>query len=175
MSAQTLLTLMLRFGTLSFFAVGGGISILIPQIHHEVVRQYGWLDDRSFAELLAVSQAAPGPNFLLVPLIGWRVAGWVGAFVSIVAFLVGPFVITSIAAHVLHNHDSPLLARFRRAFRPVTSGLWIASGLVIALAVDRHPTELFATLGVFGLSMAFDLNPVWLLLGAGVAGALLAH
>jgi chromate transporter len=173
MNAQTLITLMLRFGTLSFFAVGGGISILIPQIHHEVVQQYGWLDERGFAELLAVSQAAPGPNFLLVPLIGWRVAGWPGAFLTLAAFLLGPFVITSIAAHVLHNHDSPLLARFRRAFRPVTSGLWIASGLVIAFSIDRRPVELLATLGVFVLSIAFDLNPVWLLLGAGAAGALI--
>jgi chromate transporter len=172
-NAQTLLHLVLRFGTLSFFAVGGGISILIPQIHHEVVQQYGWLDDRSFAELLAVSQAAPGPNFLLVPLIGWRVAGWPGAFLSLAAFLIGPFVITSVAAHVLHNHDSPLLARFRRSFRPVTSGLWIASGLVIALTIDHHPVELVATLGVFTLSLAFDLNPVWLLLGAGVLGAII--
>jgi chromate transporter len=172
-NAQTLVTLVLRFGTLSFFAVGGGISILIPQIHHEVVQQYGWLDDRAFAELLAVSQAAPGPNFLLVPLIGWRVAGWLGACLALAAFLLGPFVITSIAAHLLHNHDSPVLARFRRAFRPVTSGLWIASGLVIAFAIDRRPVELLATLGVFVLSLAFDLNPIWLLLGAGAVGAII--
>lgn len=59
---RTLLTLALRFGTLSFFAVGGGMSVLIPPLHHEVVQQYGWLDDHGFAELLAVSQAAPGPN-----------------------------------------------------------------------------------------------------------------
>lgn len=169
---KTLLALALRFGTLSFFAVGGGVSVLIPQLHHEVVQQYGWLDDRSFAELLAVAQASPGPNFLLVPLIGWRVAGWPGAFVSLAAFLAGPVLLTSLVAHVLHNHDNPILARFRRAFRPVTSGLWIASGLVIAFAIDRRPIELLATLGVFGLSLAFDLNPVVLLLGAGVVGAI---
>lgn len=74
---------------------------------------------------------------------------------------------------MLHNHDNPVLARFRRAFRPVTGGLWIASGLVIALAIDRRPIELLATLGVFALSLALDLNPVFLLLGAGAMGALL--
>jgi hypothetical protein len=68
--------------------------------------------------------------------------------------------------------NGPLLTRLRRAFRPVTSGLWIASGLVIALTVDRRPVELLATLGVCALSLAFDLNPVWLLLGAGVVGSL---
>jgi chromate transporter len=169
---NALLTLALRFGTLSFFAVGGGISVLIPQLRHEIVQQYGWLDDRGFAELLAVAQASPGPNFLLVPLIGWRVAGIPGAFVALAAFLAGPILITSIVAHVLHNHDNPILARFRRAFRPVTSGLWIASGSVIALAIDRGPIELLATLGVLVLSLALDLNPVFLLLGAGVIGAI---
>jgi chromate transporter len=161
-----------RFFTLSFFAVGGGVSILIPQMHREFVGELRWLDERTFAELIAVAQAAPGPNFMLVPLIGWHVASWPGAFVSLGAFLAAPAVITSVVARILHNHDSPILARFRQSFRPVTSGLWIASGLVIALALDRTPVQFFVTVAVLVVALALDLNPVWLLLGAGAIGAI---
>ncbi len=172
MNDDKLVTLAERFGTIAFFAVGGGVSTVLPQIHREVVQDLHWMDDATFAQLLAVAQAAPGPNFLLVPLIGWRVAALPGAFVALAAFLIGPVVIASVVANILHRHDNPLVARFRRAFGPVTSGLWISSGLVVARTVDRHPIEIGATLGVFALSLVFEWNPVWLLLAAGVAGAL---
>lgn len=172
MNDDKLVTLAERFGTIAFFAVGGGVSTVLPQIHREVVQDLHWMDDATFAQLLAVAQAAPGPNFLLVPLIGWRVAALPGAFVALAAFLIGPVIIASVVANILHRHDNPLVARFRRAFGPVTSGLWISSGLVVARTVDRHPIEIGATLGVFALSLVFEWNPVWLLLAAGVAGAL---
>ena len=171
MNADKLVTLAERFGTIAFFAVGGGVSTVLPQIHREVVEELHWMDDGTFAQILAVAQAAPGPNFLLVPLIGWRVAALPGAFVALAAFLAGPVIIASIVATILHRHDNPIVARLRRAFGPVTSGLWIASGLVITRTVDRHPVEIAATLGVFVLSLALEWNPVWLLLAAGVAGA----
>jgi chromate transporter len=171
MNLPALASLAVRFFTLSFFAVGGGVSILIPQMHREFVEQLHWLDERTFAELIAVAQAAPGPNFMLIPLIGWHVASWPGAFVSLGAFLIGPAIIALVVARILHNHDSPLLARFRQSFRPVTSGLWIASGLVIAATLDRQPVQFVVTAGVFALGLAFDINPVWLLLGAGTLGA----
>jgi chromate transporter len=72
--AHLLLLMAWHFALISLFAIGGGVSMMIPQIHQEFVLQYHWLDERSFAELLAVSQAAPGPKFLLIPLIGFRVA-----------------------------------------------------------------------------------------------------
>jgi chromate transporter len=172
-STNILLDLAIRFCILSLFAVGGGVSILIPQMHREFVGQLHWFDEKTFGELIAVAQAAPGPNFLLVPLIGWQVASWPGAFVSLGAFLVIPAILSFTVARLLHDHDTPLLARFRRSFRPVTSGLWIASGTVIALTVDHHPVQVLATLVVFAISLAFDCNPVWLLLGAGALGAVI--
>jgi len=73
---HVLLILAWHFIVLSVFAVGGGLSILLPQMRQEFVLQYHLLSDRSFTELLAVAQASPGPNFLIVPLIGFRIASW---------------------------------------------------------------------------------------------------
>jgi chromate transporter len=163
-----------HFALLSLFAIGGGVSMLIPQIHQEFVLQYHWIDERSFAELLAVSQAAPGPNFLLIPLIGFRVASWAGAGVSIVAFLVFPVTITFFIGRLLHQHDNEWIARFRRAFRPITGGLWIASGLVVAAATDHGIVPVVLTVSVAALSLAFDISPLWWCIAAGVAGAVFA-
>jgi chromate transporter len=171
---QHLVLLAYHFALFSLFAVGGGVSMLIPQMHQEFVLQYHWLDERTFAELLAVSQAAPGPNFLLIPLIGFRVASWPGAAVSMIAFLIFPVTITFIVGRILHQRENEWIARFRRAFRPVTAGLWIASGLVVAVATDHAPIPIILTLAVAAISLAIDISPVWWCLAAGAIGYALA-
>jgi chromate transporter len=169
-----LLTLAWHFALISFFAVGGGVSMLVPQMHQEFVLQYHWLSERSFTELLAVAQAAPGPNFLLVPLIGFRVAAWPGAIVSIVAFLVFPITISFVVGRLLHQHENETIVRFRRGFRPVTGGLWIASGLVVAATVDHTWVPIALTIAVAPISLVIDISPIWWCLIAGLVRYALA-
>jgi chromate transporter len=159
-----------HFAVLSLFAVGGGVSMLIPQMHQTFVLDYHLLDERSFTELLAVSQATPGPNFLLVPLIGFRVASWAGAFVSIFSFLVIPVTIALFVGRLLHQHENEWIRRFRRGFRPLTGGLWIASAIVIAIATDHTLVAVALTVGVAIISLVIDIPPVWWCLAAGIVG-----
>ena len=171
---HVLLLLAWHFALLSLFAVGGGISMLIPQIHQEFVLHYHLLDERSFTELLAVSQATPGPNFLLVPLIGFRVASWAGAFVSIFAFLVLPITITFIVGRLLHQHENEWTRRLRRGFRPLTGGLWLAAGIVIAVATDHTLVPITLTIGIAIIALVIDIPPVWWCVAAGIVGYALA-
>lgn len=172
--AALLFSLAWHFVLLSIFAVGGGISMLVPVMHQEVVQQNHWLDERAFAESLAVAQSAPGPNFLLVPLIGFHVAALPGALVSLLAFMAIPVTVAFIVGRILHQHDTPLMARFRTAFRPVTGGLWIASGAVIAVTVDHTAVPLAITIAVAALSLIVDIAPIYWCLAAGAIGYLLA-
>ncbi|MBX5493560.1 MAG: chromate transporter, partial [Chloroflexi bacterium] len=75
MTARVLLDLILVFAPLSLVAVGG-VMVVLPDIHRQVVEVHGWLTDAQFADLFALARAAPGPNVLLVSLIGWQAAGW---------------------------------------------------------------------------------------------------
>lgn len=59
---------------LSLFTIGG-MNAAIPELHRQVVEVHGWMSDRRFADLFAIAQAAPGPNIIIVALIGWEVAG----------------------------------------------------------------------------------------------------
>ena len=81
MRSGLLWTLFITFVPMSFLAVGGGASILAP-IHHQVVEVYGWISQREFVDMFAISRAAPGPGSMLVTLIGWKMAGWPGAVVA---------------------------------------------------------------------------------------------
>lgn len=156
-----LFVLFVRCALLSFFAVGGGVSILLPQMHAEFVGELHWLDDATFNQLLAVAQAAPGPNFLLVPLIGFRVAGFSGAGVALVAFLIMPVAITIAVGRLLRRHPTGILALVRRSLRPLTGGFWIAAGVVVATHVDTDLVHLATTFAVLGLATFVELSPLW--------------
>jgi chromate transporter len=81
---RTLVALCLVFVPLSLLSIGGGAAIL-ADIEHQAVTVQGWTTQREFADLFAISRAAPGPGTMLSALIGWKVAGWTGAVTATLA------------------------------------------------------------------------------------------
>ena len=66
---------------MSLFAIGGANGA-IPEMHRLVVETRGWMTDRQFADMFALAQVTPGPNVIIVALIGYHVAGIGGALVT---------------------------------------------------------------------------------------------
>src|SRR4051812_27935093 len=83
-----LTTLFVYFATLSLFAMGGANSA-IPEMHRVAVDSMHWMTDRQFGDMFAISQLSPGPNVIIVTLIGYHVAGLAGGAVATVA-MCGP-------------------------------------------------------------------------------------
>ena len=77
----TLLTLAGYFALLSLFAIGGANAAL-PEMHRLAVEVMHWMSDRQFADMFAIAQVTPGPNVIVVTLIGYHVAGLAGALVA---------------------------------------------------------------------------------------------
>src|SRR5262245_7100846 len=75
------------FGMLSLVSIGG-INVLLPEIHRQVVDVHGWMSDAAFANLFAIANAAPGPNVIVISLIGWQVAGLAGLLVATLAIMI---------------------------------------------------------------------------------------
>ena len=85
--ANPILTLLWTFALMSLFAVGGA-NAAIPEMHRVAVDVRHWMTDKQFADIFAISQMAPGPNVLIVTLIGYAVAGVVGALIATLAMCV---------------------------------------------------------------------------------------
>ena len=171
---NVIVSVALRFMLLSLFAIGGGVMGMLPQLHAEYVTHGHLIDERTFSQLLAVAQATPGPNFLIVTLIGWRLAGWAGAFATLFAFLLFPTLIALTVGRAMRRYTATWLTRVRRSLQPMTAALWLATGVVITIATD-HSIAAFAITGVVTVAaLVFDINPLWLCLGAGVVGAVFA-
>ena len=88
MNNSPLTSLLGYFALLSLFAVGGA-NAAIPEMHRVAVDVMHWMNDRQFADMYAMAQVSPGPNVIIVALIGYHVAGFAGAGVAIAA-MCGP-------------------------------------------------------------------------------------
>ncbi len=169
-----LLELALFFGLMSVLSVGGLPSVM-GEVQRHVVDVRNWVAPEEFVQLYAVGQAAPGPNVLIVSLIGWKVSGMSGALVALLA-MCGPAAVISWWVSGLWERfkDSPLRATIQRAMAPMVVGLVAAGGYV--LATPGSPDWrmwLIAGLSAAGMLLVKKLNPLWLLAGGGVLGAIL--
>jgi chromate transporter len=163
-------TLIWTFGLMSLFAVGGANSA-IPEMHRVAVDINHWMTDRQFADIFAISQLSPGPNVLIVTLIGYSVAGILGALVATLA-MCGP---TAILAYYV----SRLLARsgasrwpaiIQAALVPISIGLMAASALILARTSDISWMAVLITIVAASLATATRLSPLWMMAVGGLLG-----
>lgn len=165
-----LFTLALQFAVMALLAVGGANAV-VPEMHRLAVEQQIWMSEREFADMFAISQAAPGPNVMLVTLIGYHVAGFAGAIITTVA-MCGP---TAVLAHFLSSawerfKDRPWRVVVQAGLVPISVGLVGASATVLTQAADH--SWLAAAITVITAAVAFRTrwNPLWLIGIAGLAG-----
>lgn len=161
--ANPLWTLAWTFGLMSLFAVGGANSA-IPEIHRIVVDSRHWMTDQQFSDVFAISQLSPGPNVLIVTLIGYQVAGVLGAMIATFS-MCGPSAVLAYIIGRLFTRSSHARwpAVVQAALVPVSIGLMTASGLILTLAADTSWVAAFITGGVAVLAFTTRLNPLWLL------------
>ncbi len=166
----TLLSLATIFGQLALLAIGG-VNAVVPEMHRQVVDVHHWMSGREFTALYALAQAAPGPNMLVVTLVGWRVAGLAGAAVATGALIAPACLLTFGVALVW--------SRFRAAdwriavqagLTPVTVGLILAAALVLCRNTVQGPASAALLLASASLLLATRLHPLWLMFAGAVLG-----
>ncbi len=169
-SVNPVWTLIVTFGLMSLFAVGGAAAA-IPEMHRIAVDVHHWMTDKQFADAYAISQLSPGPNVLIVTLIGYAVAGIPGAFGATLAMCLPTALLAYYVSRLLaRTGRSRWPAIIQAALVPLSIGLMAASGLILAQATDRTMIAVLLTAAVAALGFATRVNPFWLLLAGGILG-----
>ena len=168
--SNPVLALVRTFGLMSLFAVGGA-NAAIPEMHRVAVDVQHWMSDKQFADVFAISQMSPGPNVLIVTLIGYSVAGVAGALAATLA-MCGPTAVLAyyVSRFLERSSQSRWPAIIQAALVPVSIGLMGASRLILALTSDRTWTGAVVTVASAVLAFATRLNPLWMLLAGGCLG-----
>ncbi|MEW8979870.1 MAG: chromate transporter [Symbiobacterium sp.] len=175
-----LLDLFVDFGRATLLGFGGGPSI-VPLYEHEAVEVFGWVTREEFGTALAMGNALPGPIATKITMyIGYRVAGWPGALVALLAVtLPVGIVMIALAGLMLRFKDSPVLRGMVNGIRPVVFVM------LLTLAFD-FAGYAFQPLGTgplrwlpFGIAAAFfisthyfRLSPIYGVVGALALGAI---
>ncbi|HET9715398.1 MAG TPA: chromate transporter [Pseudolabrys sp.] len=170
MNQSPLLALFGYFALLSLFAVGGA-NAAIPEMHRIAVETMRWMTDRQFADSFAIAQVSPGPNVIIVTLIGYHVAGLTGAAVATTA-MCGPTCV--LAFIVARTWDRFKDARWRIVVQaglvPVSLGLIAASAFVLARTADQNIYAGFVTAATALVAFFTRINPLWIFAVGGILG-----
>lgn len=176
LTAADLLGLFGHFMLLSLLAVGGAITTA-SDMHRYVVVQHGWISDTQFSASIAIAQAAPGPNVLFVAVIGWNVAGALGACATLAGTLLPSTVLTLYTTRwAAQRRESRGVRAFVTGMAPLTLGLLLATGWVLAEPFVRDPSHRLGALALVAITVTVmtrsKASPMWLVALGAAAGAL---
>ena len=166
-----LINLALSFALLSILAVGGGTAVL-PEMQSLLFHQFG-IDHTQFVHIYSFGQLAPGPNMLMVLVIGYQLAGLIGAGIVLLSFFLPSSILCFYVGRLWNRlGESPWRRAVQNALEPISLGLMASGVYAVGKASIVSPTTLALALITFYLILKTKLNPVYLILGSGGLGAL---
>jgi chromate transporter len=171
---ETLIALAAVFAPLSLLSFGGS-NVVLADIAQQSIDVHHWTSEREFADLFALSRAAPGPGSMLVALIGWKAAGLAGALAATVAlYAPGAALVFAVSRAWRRWRGSRWHSAVERGIAPIAAGLLLSGGIALLRAEPGGwPIWAAAAITTVGLLRWPNLNPLLLLLAGAVLFAVL--
>ncbi len=171
---NVLLQLAKTFASLSLVAIGGANAVF-PALRQAIVQNMGWMDDATFLQLFAVAQITPGPNVVVVSLLGWQIAGFPGLLVTTVAMVLPAAILALVVGRIANQvAGSAGFKLAQSALVPLAIGLLIAGGLDLAIAAAGE-WFIYVIVALSAASVIYTkANPIWGLAASTIA-ALAVH
>ena len=166
---------------LSTFTFGGGY-VIVTLMKEKFVDQLHWIKEDEMLDLIAIAQSAPGAiavNGAIV--VGYKLAGLIGALVAIVATIIPPFVIISVISYFYELfRDNFIISRLLSGMQAgvgavIASVVWDMGGSVVK---QKDAASIVIMLAAFVAVCVFRVNVVYIILvciGLGVLRTLLAR
>jgi chromate transporter len=161
-----------KLAALSLVAFGG-VNALLPTIFNIAVNQEHWIDAQTFSDYFAIAQAAPGPNFMIIALLGWHVYGVLGAFLATLAIALPSSVLIFFLQRIILGIKDPIRRQtIQYAAAALAIGLIFSSVWQIAIQINHGIAMYVLTIMTIGLTLFTRWHPLyWIAIGA-VLGAL---
>lgn len=180
------LKLFWSFFQIGLFSVGGGYAAM-PLIQHQVVELNNWLTMQEFVDIITISQMTPGPIAInSATFVGIQIAGLPGAIIATLGCVFPSCVIVLTLAWVYFRYRNlSVVQGVLGGLRPAVVAMIASAGLSILIlclwdsgnislslsSIDWIGALLFVC-ALFSLRK-WKLNPIYVMLGAGVLGLIL--
>jgi chromate transporter len=170
-NSKLYLTLLGVFSFFSIQAVGGGAAVL-PEMQRTLHNTFD-LGEAEFVQAYGLGQLVPGPNMLMVIVLGYRLGGPLGSIIAFAGFFLPVAIIVFFAERFFRRRArSAWTQAVAKGLAPVSIGLMTAGVYAMARAALTTWLTLVIAVAVFVIMSRTKINPVWLVLGCALFGAL---
>lgn len=182
---KILFDLFISFFKVGLFSIGGGYASL-PLIQEEVIAIHQWLDLTQFTDLITISQMTPGPIAInSSTFVGNMIAGISGSVIATIGCVLPSVIIVLCLAKIYIKYkDVSFMKWILNGLRPAVAALICGAGISIVITAfwgesgftTFENTDLIAV-GLFLCSFCilrkWKVNPILVMLGAGIVGIFL--
>ena len=178
------LQLFWTFLIIGLFSFGGGYAML-SLIQSKVVTEYAWITAEQFTDIVAISQATPGP-------VGINTATYIGytvthnleyseavcvlgsALTSLAVVLPSFIIVLSICWLYQKVKKSGLFTSLMKNIRPIVIGMIAAAaGVLITRENFFHWSSWILMAVAFICCKYLKVHPIWVILASGIIGLII--
>lgn len=167
------MNLFATFFKIGLFTLGGGYA-MIPLIETEVVDRHKWIERQMFMDLIAIAQSCPGVFAINMSIfIGYRLKGLRGAVLtSLGTAMPSLLIILAIAMFFQSFQDVPWVAATFAGIRPAVVALIAVPTWNMAVKARIGWINCWIPIASALLIWAMGVNPIYIVLAAGIGGFL---
>ena len=168
---KILLQLCASFFKIGLFTFGGGLS-MFPMLEREVITRRGWCTREEILDYYAVGQCTPGVIAVdVAAFIGYRKKKTLGAIVApLCVVLPGVLLVLVMATALRQVAEYPAVQSAFAGIRVAVCALVTVSLVNILKESVKRWWQLGVTIAAFVIVAVLGQNPVWVVVGAGLAG-----
>lgn len=163
--------LFLTFMKIGAFTFGGGYA-MIPLIQKETVEKKKWMTDDDILEIVAIAESTPGPIAInAATFVGYRTAGFFGAFLSTLGVVLPSFLIIICISAVLNEFENVPAVKY--AFFGIRAGVLalIVKALWSMYRQSKKDLPAYIIMAVsFILVAIFNVNVILVIIGCALFG-----
>lgn len=159
---------------ISAFTFGGGY-VIVPLMRKKFVNEYHWIEEQEMLDLTAIAQSTPGPIAVNAAiLVGYRVAGYLGSMITIIATVLPPLIILSVISVVYTAFINNLIIQY--ILRGMKAGVAaviidVVISMIISLMKDKKAIPIIVMISAFAATFVFKINVIIIILLSGLIGA----
>ncbi len=161
--------------SLSAFTIGGGY-VIVPLMRQKFVEELKWIEEEEMLNIVAISQSAPGPIAVNTSIMaGYKLAGVLGAFVSILGTVLPPLIIITIVSKfydAIKNNSSvnAVLLGMRAGVAAVIINVIIK--MVNDILKKKSYVSIIIMILSFVAAVIFNINAALIIIVCGIFGAI---
>ncbi len=160
---------------LSAFTFGGGY-VIVPLMKKKFVDKMNWIEEEEMLNMVAIAQSSPGPIAVNTSiLIGYRMAGIPGAFLSTFGTVLPPLIILTVISFFYQSFQNSTVVR--ALLKGMEAGVAavivdVVLGMAGTVLKGKQIFSILMMVSAFVVTVVFNINVIYIILVCGLIGAI---